>query len=247
MLLQNGLVFFISEGDALQFNDKVPSEGFRSFSGIGGRIGLPAFLLQKKLVHPMNAGCGRLDGLNFHADVLNRTENLGNICGHGHCGSGGHSKEFQKLRVLRGSKQHHQSDKHRLKNLNDRRVNGIKEVGAVHRREAFLDGLVVVLLQIGFFSERMDGADAVQGFGNNGRSSGNCGTVVNLSAEHSFLYEPCECKEYGNGKKKQDCQTAAFLKNHDEDSDHGAAVGKHAGNSIREELLDGVGISDKAG
>ena len=71
--------------------------------------------------------------------------------------------------------------------------------------------------------------------------------AARLSAEHSFLHEPCERKEYGNGKKKQDCQTAAFLKNHDEDSDHGAAVGKHAGNSIREELLDGVGISDEAG
>lgn len=112
------------------------------------------------------AGSGRLDGLDFHADRGKRRENLADIRDDGDSGADGHTKPAAECTALPGEA-HDNTDDGGTYGHDDRRIDGIKEIGPLHSLKTVGDGTVVALFIESFCTKDMKRADRVERFREN--------------------------------------------------------------------------------
>ena len=203
------------------------------------------FLKFHEFVDAVNAGDRGLDGLNFHADALNRAEYLRNIVDHCNRSADGHSEERRNPGISGCSEDIDGADNDRICDENDGRVDRIVEVRAVHCPVTILNCIVVSDAHVSFTAERVNHSDIFDRFRNKIRDPGDGCAVFHICFQHAFLDrtgKPEHKRQYG---KEQQGKAAVLDEQNHEDADDPAYIGEHADDSVRKQIFHSIHISDE--
>ena len=116
-----------------------------------------------------------------------------------------------------------------------------------YRAVALRNILIIPLLHVALFSQRMNGADVVKGLRHMTGSSAHSTTVLDLGFQHVFLHRPGEPIQKWHQDQKYDCQSSVFQPDHHQDAYNFAGIGKHTDDSRSEQILHCVHISHEPG
>ena len=187
---------------------------------------------------------GRLDILNFHANIFQRREDLADVGDHGDGGTDGDAEEGAGSPAPGGG-DHHDGDDRGLYRQDYRRINAVDEVGPVHRVVAFLNVAVVGGFHMAFGVKQADHPQTFEGFGHVVVDVGDGPPVVQLGGAGAPLAPPREQKEQrGDG---EDQQPESFGAGEDDRENRGEfkAVGDHRDHAVAVEHVDGVAVVGK--
>jgi hypothetical protein len=140
----------------------------------------------KKVLQAADAGDGRLDVLDFHADAFQRREDAAHIGDEGDDAADGHAEDVLQGRAADGQG-HHQADDDCTAGDDDGRIDGVAEIAPFHGVETGPYGPAIALAQVAFLLARVDRADIADRFRDELVRPAHGDAVVPLGLEHALL------------------------------------------------------------
>ena len=210
------------------------------------RSGKDALRLAEKCVDALDARHGRLNVLYLHAEAFDGRENARYVVDDGDRGADRHAEQGQNFRIAGCGEQHDGADHHGVQQQNDRGIDGVIEIGALHGRVAVRNAAVVAALHVAFQSKHMNGADIVQRLRHLTGHRGDGAAVIQLRGQHPLLHVAGKHSEQRQHQQQYQRKAGVFRRNDRHDREDAAGVRHHADNAGGKKRLHGIHIAGKA-
>ena len=214
----------------------------RIFSTRSGSMLL--FRMRHEGSDPGNAGGRRLNILNFHADIRQRTKHVVHIGNRRHCRTGSHAEERGPA-AAHGRQRHHDRNHDGARRNNDRRIDGVIEIRLFHRIEAAPDRRIVQLLHIGGGLIDTDRAPVFNRLRNLIRKIRHRLTIIQLRLPHPLLTMPRKQKQHRQRNQQKQTQSLRKTEHNHQNAGQRTKVRNHTDDAIIKQRLNRIHVVDK--
>ena len=214
---------------------------------IGFLFGIPAFRLRQIFVDTVNTGHSGLDGLDLHADALQRSKDLRDISDNGDRGTYGHAEKGLDRGIACRGEQHNGSDDESVQNQNDRGIQRVIKIGPIYGSVAVFNVLIVFLPHVVLNTEGVNHTDAADRLRYMVADAADGCPVLKLRGQHPFLEQMGHRIERREQEQQENGQTTVLDEEDRKDTDDFAGIRKHTDDSGGEQGFNGIYIAYKTG